>query len=159
MDAHGHPFEQTDDSLVLTPHRSATWEDDLRLFAAIALLAVPIAVGWALLGYWVILPLCGLELGAVLLGLYVSSHSLLAREVVSVDDDRIVIESGRRRVERRFELPRQWARVVLESGHGNAGPPRLIVRAHGRAIELGRFLTADQREAAAARLQALIAGR
>jgi uncharacterized membrane protein len=150
-------FHETDDSLVLTPHRSATWEDDLWLVAAVALLAVPIAVGWALAGYWVILPLCGLELGALVLGLYISSHSLLAREVVTVDDDWITIEAGRRRVERRFELRRHWARVGLESGRGKAHPQRLIVRSHGRAVELGRFLTEDEREAAAARLRNLIA--
>lgn len=149
-------FHQTDDSLVLTPHRSATWQDNLRLFAAVALLAVPIAVGWAFAGYWVILPLCGLELVALLIGLYISSHSLLAREVVTVDQDFITIEAGRRRVERRFELRRHWARVALESGRGKAHPQRLIVRSHGRAVELGRFLTEDEREAAAARLRDLI---
>lgn len=152
-------FHETRESLVLTPHRSATWADDLRLFAAVAMLAVPIAVGWAIAGYWVILPLCGLELGALLLGLYISSHSLLAREVVTVDEDSITIEAGRRRVERRFQLRRHWARVGLEPGRGKAHPQRLIVRSHGRAVELGRFLTETERERAAARLRALIAGR
>lgn len=143
-------------TVVLTPHRSATWEDNLRLVAVVALLVVPIGVGWALVGYWVILPLCGLELGALFLGLYLSSHALLAREVVTVDADSITIEAGRRRVERRFRLPRHWARVALVSGRRPAHPQRLILRSHGRAIELGRFLTEQEREAVAARLRALI---
>lgn len=159
MSTPDHEFHETADSLVLTPHRSATWADNLRLFAAVALLAVPIAVGWALAGYWVILPLCGLELVALLIGLYIASHSLLAREVVTVDEESITIEAGRRRVERRFELRRHWARVGLEAGRGKSHPQRLIVRSHGRAVELGRFLTEDERERAAARLRALIAGR
>jgi len=156
MSAPESAFREDGDRLVLTPHRSATWEDDLRLVALVALVAVPIAVGWALAGYWVILPLCGLELAALLLALYVSSHSLLAREVITVDDDSIVIEAGRRQVERRFELRRHWARVALEPAASSARPPRLILRSHGRAVELGRFLTEEERKAAAARLRSLI---
>lgn len=145
--------------LILAPHRSATWQDNLCLVAAVAVLAVPIAVGWSLLGYWVILPLCGLELLALLAGLYWCNHALLAREVVTVDDDAITIESGRRRMERRFELPRHWAQVALVPGQGRAHPRRLIVRSHGRAVELGRFLTDAERSEAASRLRDLLARR
>lgn len=156
-------FERTGDTgagrMILAPHRSATWRENLYLVAAVAALALPIAIGWALLGYWVILPLCGLELLALVAGLYWSSHALLAREVVTVGDDAITIEAGRRRVERRFELRRHWARVTLAPGRGKAHPRRLIVRSHGRAVELGRFLTDDERGEAAGRLRELIRGR
>lgn len=145
--------------LVLAPHRSASWRENLWLVAAVAVLAVPIAVGWALLGYWIILPLCGLELLALLVGLYWSSHALLAREVVVVGEEVITIEAGRREVERRFELPRHWARVLLLPGRGRTHPRRLILRSHGRAVELGRFLTDDEREQAAAWLRERIARR
>lgn len=145
--------------VILTPHRSATWRDNLCLVAAVVLLALPIAIGWSLLGYWVILPLCGLELGALVLGLYWCNHALLAREVVTIDDEAITIEAGRRRVERRFELPRHWARVTLVPGPGRSHPRRLIVRSHGRAVELGRFLTDDERDEAASRLRDLLARR
>lgn len=158
MSEPGYTFtHSTDDrTMVLSPHRSATWEDNLRLVAVVALLVVPIGVGWALAGYWVILPLCGLELCALVVGLYLSSHALLAREVVTVDEDWITIEAGRRTVERRFELPRHWARVALESRRGQTRQQRLIVRSHGRAVELGRFLTEVERETAARRLRELI---
>lgn len=142
--------------LILAPHRSATWRDNLYLVAAVAVLALPIAIGWSLLGYWVILPLCGLELLALLAGLYWCNHALLAREVITVGDEVITIEAGRRRVERRFELPRHWARVLLVPGRKGTHPQRLIVRSHGRAVELGRFLTDDEREDAASQLRELL---
>ncbi len=145
--------------MVLAPHRSATWRENLYLAGAVAAAALPIAVGWSLLGYWIILPLCGLELLALLAGLYWSSHALLAREVVTVDENAITIEAGRREVERRFELPRHWARVTLVPGRGKAHPRRLILRSHGRAVELGRFLTEDERAEAADFLRALLVGR
>jgi len=50
---------------ILRPHRGATWGDNLLLFASIAALAVPVAMAWAIMGFWPVLPLCGLELGFV----------------------------------------------------------------------------------------------
>ncbi|MDZ7749493.1 MAG: hypothetical protein U5K43_12330 [Halofilum sp. (in: g-proteobacteria)] len=49
--------------------------------AAIRGAAVTVAAGWTAVGFWPILPLCGLELGLLTYGLYKVSHSLLAREV------------------------------------------------------------------------------
>lgn len=141
---------------VLRPHRSATWQENLWLVACVAFMAVPIAIAWAVVGFWPILPLCGLELALLTLGLYVVNHSLLAQEVVTIDDDRIVIEAGRRKVERRFDLGRHWAQVLLQPARRRAHPSRLIVRSHGRAVELGRFLTDDERGELADDLRALL---
>jgi uncharacterized membrane protein len=129
---------------ILTPQRSASWRQNLYLVGAVAAAAVPIAVAWAVAGYWLILPLCGLELLALTAGLYVTSHALLAREVITLQGDTITIEAGRRRVERRFDLQRAWAQVSLLPEQRLA-PSRLVLRSHGRAIELGRFLTDSER--------------
>jgi len=85
-----------------------------------------------------------------------SNHRLLAREVVTLDDQWITIEAGRRRVERRFELPRPWARVSLQPPPGPMRPSRLIIRSHGRAVELAQFLTEDERRALARELAAAV---
>lgn len=141
---------------VLRPHRSATWNDNLWLVACVALMAVPIAIAWAAIGFWPILPLCGLELALLTLGLYIVNHSLLAQEVITIDDNRIVIEAGRREIERRFDLGRHWAQVLLQPARKRAHPSRLIVRSHGRAVELGRFLTDDERGELARELRAVL---
>lgn len=144
---------------VLRPHRSATWRDNLWLVAAIALPAVTIAAGWTAAGYWPILPLCGLELALLTYGLYRVSHSLLAREVVLVEDDRITIEAGHREIERRFELARTWAQVLLQRPRSGWHPSRLIIRSAGRAVECGRFLTDAERERLAGELRRVVAPR
>ena len=142
---------------VLRPHRSATWNDNLWLIACVAMMALPIALAWAFVGFWPILPLCGLELGVLALGLYLVNHSLLAQEVITIDDDQIVIEAGRRKIERRFDLGRNWAQVRLQPARRRTHPSRLIVRSHGRAVELGRFLTDDERGELADDLRAVLA--
>lgn len=138
---------------ILQPHRSATWRDNLWLVAAIAVVAVPIAVAWAWAGFWPILALCGLELAILLYCLYRVSHSLLAREVVTIDDDRITIEAGHREIERRFELARPWAWVQLVPGRSDWHASRVLIRSAGRAVECGRFLTNAERSDLAAQLE------
>ena len=142
---------------VLRPHRSASWEDNLLLVACVAMLAVPIAVGWAVIGFWPILPLCGLELAFLLAGLYVVNRDLLAQEVITVQADQVVIEAGRRQVERRFDLGRHWAQVWLQPPRRRTQASRLIIRSHGRAVELGRFLTDAERSELAEDLRAVLA--
>lgn len=141
---------------ILQPHRSATWRDNLWLVAAIAAVAVPIAAAWAWAGFWPILPLCGLELVLLLYCLYRVSHSLLAREVVTIEADRITIESGHREVERRFELGRPWAQVRLEPGASEWHPSRLFIRSGGRTVEFGRFLTNAERADLAQQLERVV---
>ena len=142
---------------VLRPHRSASWQDNLMLVACVAMLAVPIAVGWAVVGFWPILPLCGLELAFLTIGLYLVNHSLLAQEVITIDADQVVIEAGRRQIERRFDLGRHWAQVLLQRPRRRTQASRLIIRSHGRAVELGRFLTDPERSELADDLRALLA--
>lgn len=139
---------------ILRPQRSATWRDNLLLVGAVALAAVPIAVTWAALGFWPILPLCGLELALLTLALYAVNRSLLAREVVIVDRDAIVVEAGHRELERRYRLGRAWAQVLLVPVRRDRC--RLVLRSHGRAVELGRFLTDEERETLAGDLRAVV---
>ena len=145
------------EQFILRPQRSATWRQNLWLVAAIALMAVPIAMIWTVVGFWPILPLCVLELGFLTLVLYSVSHSLLAREVVIVDDERITIEAGRRQLERRFELQRPWAQVLLKPARSEWHASRLIIRSAGRAVECGRFLTNREREQLARQLRRAVA--
>ncbi len=141
---------------ILRPQRSATWRDNLWLVAAVAVLAVPIALYWTAFGFWPVLLVCVLHLLALTWALYKVSYALLAREVVTVGSEQITIEAGHREVERRFELTRAWAQVLLRSG-ARRRHNTLIVRSAGRAVELGRFLTDDEREELAGELQRLVA--
>jgi len=142
---------------ILRPHRSATWRQNLWLIAAIAVVALPLAAVWAVVGFWLILPLALLQIAIVLAAFWVSSHSLLAREVVTLEPERIVIEAGHRRPERRFELQRPWARVQLRGGARALRRRQLVIRCRERAVECGRFLNEDEREELWRDLQAALA--
>ena len=141
---------------ILRPQRSATWQDNLWLVAAVAMLALPIALILSVAGAWPVLLLCVLHLLALTAALYKVSYSLLAREVVTVGSDSITIEAGHRQVERQFELDRHWAQVFVRTARRHRRN-ELIVRSAGRAVTLGQFLTDEEREALAGELQRVVA--
>ncbi len=141
---------------ILRPQRSATWRDNLWLVAGVAVLAFPIALFWTAVGFWPVMLLCVLHLLALMWALYSVSYALLAQEVVTVGSEWITVEAGHRQVERRFDLQRSWAQVVLRSAR-HAGRTELVLRSAGRAVALGRFLTDEEREALAGQLQRVVA--
>jgi uncharacterized membrane protein len=124
----------------------------------VALVSVGIGLAFALVGLWPVLPLAGLEALAVAAGLYACSHRGLAREVISVQADTVRVERGRRRPERCWSFPRSWLRVTLQGARVPAYPARLVLRSHGRSVEVGRFLTEDERRRLAVDLRDACAG-
>jgi uncharacterized membrane protein len=72
--------------------------------------------------------------------------------------DRIVVEKGVGTVEECFQLPRQWTRVELVRARWHGHPSRLLLRWHGRSLEVGAVLTEAERESLGLRLAELVAG-
>jgi uncharacterized membrane protein len=116
------------------------------VFAALALAAVAIAVGFALLGAWLILPFAGLEV--LLLG---AAFLLQARH--ATDYERVVLDGARLYVEvsdgervARHEFDARALRVESDA-------ERVVVRGPREAIVLGRHLDGESRAAFAAELR------
>src|SRR5687768_8938328 len=103
-------------------------------------------MGFAFAGAWLVLPFAGLE--ALLLG---AAFVVYARR--AADYERIAFASGRLTVEvteaersRRHVLDARTLRVCLEDG-------RVLLRAAGEALEVGRNLDAEARVRLAAELR------
>lgn len=104
---------------------------------------------WASRGLWPVLPFAGLELVAVAVALHVTARRGRCFESVAVGERDLRIQRQRMNG-RTTEMWRSgWATVRLAPGEQPRSPIRLLVGAHGRWTELGRFLTeAERREAA-----------
>jgi uncharacterized membrane protein len=50
-----------------------------------------------------------------------------------------------------------WARLSLQPGRWRNAPSRLLVRSHGREVEIGAFLNDEERRSLAQRLSGLLA--
>lgn len=147
---HGHRF-------ILRPNQSLTWRQASIVFGALAVVCLAIAAVFTLNGFWPVLPFAGAELLAVGAGMYVCMLRGTSSEVVSVGERQIAIEKGRRHPEQRWEMPRAWAGVALLRPAVKWYPTRLVLRSHGREVELGTFLTEDERQQLAGELRRAIA--
>lgn len=116
-------------------------------FGVIAAVSLAIALGFAWVGAWMILPFAGAEIAALYLAYRWIEQHADDYERVAVEGDVLVVESRERDRVRRFEFNRHWAQVALVR---TAGQCRVTVRSHGRQVEFGRLLSEEQcREAAA----------
>jgi len=93
-----------------------------------------------------VLPFSGLEILALGAALYVCAWRGGMQEVISVNGDHITVEIGRQSPEQSEKFRRAWTQVILERSWNSWYPSRLLIRSHGRQIEIGRFLNEQERQ-------------
>jgi len=142
----------------LSPNCSLTTASALVFYLGIVTVSLTVAVGFALAGYWPILPFAGLELLALGAALRWSLRQGQRRELIRVDEDRVLVRKVGRKGECVFEFARPWTRVELVESRAATWPRRLVLRSKGRAVEVGGFLTDSERASLGQRLAEIIPG-
>jgi uncharacterized membrane protein len=132
--------------IVVRPNQSLSWSGNKLFFGAIAGVSLSVAGVLTFLGFWPVLPFAGLELAALGWALYRCARRAQWREVIRIDGDRVEVIAGRVEPERRWSANRHWTRVAVEPPRFRGHPTRLLLRSAGRAVELGAFLTEEERQ-------------
>lgn len=131
--------------VVIRPNSSLSWRGTVAVFCSISLVSMVIALGFSLLGFWLILPFAGLEIAALAVGMYLGALRGQSREVISIRGDTIAVEKGRRRPEQTLAFQRGWARIELACPMRRGYPSRLLIRCQGREVEIGGCLNEAER--------------
>jgi uncharacterized membrane protein len=141
----------------LAPHCSLSTRGALTFFGSVALPTFGVAGAATALGYWPVLPFAGAEI--VLLGWALRSNMRRRhdRESIDVTETEIAI-SYARGMPRRVVFPRHWARVKIRRPKSPLHRGQLVIESSGRAYEVGKFLTEEERHQLAAKLGRLIGG-
>ena len=139
----------------LLPNCSLTPADARRFFGFVAVTSLMIAGFFVANGYWPVLPFAGLELALLAFALATSLKRRHYLETVEISDADITITCRGPAGERAHQFSRHWARVTLRGPRGWQ-PSRLLIESHGRACEVGAFLTEEERRALGRRLTALV---
>jgi uncharacterized membrane protein len=148
--------------IVIGPNASLDLRGALWFLGSLSALALSVAGVCLWMGFWPVLPFAGAELMAVTAAVWVSLRRNRYREVVSLDDDRVVVEFGQAgavggaNITSRMEFSRAWTRVSLDAGVNRHDRNRLRLGSSGQWVEIGRCLTDDERAALAARLKELL---
>lgn len=128
-----------DYEFISRPNRSLTLKQQGFVFWAVALPCMGIASIFAGMGYWLMLPFAGFEIGL----LAWAFESLRAHdgdyESITIQGNRLILEWRDAGETRRRELNTHWtqAKCVCEQTGNHC---RFCVYSHGEAIELGRYL-------------------
>lgn len=141
---------------VIRPNRSLTWPQTKLVCATLASLCLLVAIAFTVMGYWLVLPFAGAEVLVVAAGFYLCALSGRETEVIRIKDDRIAIEKGREATRIVWELDRSWARIAILPPRIHWYPSRLVIRSHGKQLQLGAFLTDGERERLARELERAI---
>ena len=140
----------------LAPNCSLTPRSARLFVGSLAFVTFGIAGFFAVRGLWPILPFAGIEIGLLAWAVRASMRTGSQREVIVVSEAEVVVERLAPSGSRRTVFPRHWARVTLRGPQPARHPSRLTIESHGRACEVGRFLTEEERRSLAARLDRLV---
>ena len=141
--------------IVIRPNCNFTGRGAVLLFLAMTLPVLPVAVAWALRGYWLILPFAGLELVILGIALGITVHRGGYREVIRFGKRQVHVRRGYAGRQEHVEFPRPWTRAWIEPGPSLALPGRLFLGAGGSSCELAACLTEKERRSLCRRLREL----
>lgn len=140
----------------LSPNCSLTPRAARAFLAGLAGVTFATALFFALKGLWPVLVFAVLEIGVLWWAVDASLRAGRERELILVTEDEVVVERLGLARPGRVVFARHWATVKLRDPLAALHPSRLTIESHGRACEVGRFLTEDERRGLAARLRALV---
>lgn len=140
----------------IAPNCSLTVRGARFFFGTLCAVSFAIAGLLATRGFWPVLPFAGLEMAVLAWALHASLRRRFQRQIITLSEHEVAVEArnGDRRAKAVF--PRHWARVKLRAARSPLHPSSLTIESHGRACEIGAFLTEDERCGLAARLKRLI---
>ncbi|MEY2918889.1 MAG: hypothetical protein RL261_194 [Pseudomonadota bacterium] len=150
------PANEPGHRIELAPNCSLTPESARLFVAGLALITFGTATFFALQGLWPILPFAGLEIGLLWWAVRASMRAGKRRELILITDDSVVIERQGFTIPSRTVFARHWATVKLRDPPAALHPSRLVIESHGRACEVGRFLTEEERLGLAGTLRELV---
>jgi uncharacterized membrane protein len=143
---------------LIRPNRSMDRRQAALTVAAVGMVSLVIAGSLSLVyGAWPILPFAGLEVGLLALVIFKVQASSERQELLVLSDHHLDLTARNGREVRSHRFQRDWVRVVLRNARSRNHPNRLKIGSHGKFVEIGSFLTDDERETLAENLAGRLA--
>ena len=141
----------------LAPHCSLSVHGALLFFASVCFTTFGVAAVATWMGFWPVLPFAGAEMALLGWALKTNMARRFEREHIEVTEREVIIEFAKG-TPRRVVFPRHWAQVKIRRPKSPLHRGQLVIESHGRAYEIGKFLTEEERQHLAAELRRVIGG-
>ena len=139
----------------LVPHCSLSVRGAYVFFVSVCVTTFGVALTATVLGYWPVLPFAGAEMLLLAWALKTNMARRFQRESIVISETEVSIEDSCA-TPHRLVFPRHWARVKIRRPKSPLHRGQLVIESHGRAREVGKFLTEEERRRLAAELRLLI---
>lgn len=139
--------------LILSPNCSISWRELIFFYLITCFLALFIGLFFAVQGMWLVLPFSGLEMLALGTGLYIVSRNAHRREVISLDEQQVVVEKGIDKLDQSWAFKTHWTRLKVAEKAGIHEGKILSLGSHGEYVVVGEFLSKNEKDDLAFRLK------
>ena len=141
--------------LELKPNRSGTVRGVHILWGFLLFVFVPTGFVFALIGAWPVFGFMGAELVLLYVALRLNQRNSNALERLSLTDDAFTVERiDRHGAPHSWQFQPQWLRVDLNKPSPYTA--HLSLNSKGQRLNLGRYLTADEKSEVAERLSGVL---
>ena len=133
--------------IVMCPNMSGQWQTTKLFLWLISGLALFIATAFALFGLWVILPFAGIEIIALVSLVYWVAHQCRRKQVITLEDNRILVETGYTLPKTSWESELFFTRLFIDKPpYRNGKPSKLFLRGKQHQLEIGEFLNEEDKQ-------------
>lgn len=139
-------------------HYSTSFAGRVFVFGSLAFVTLAISLALAMFGAWPVLPFAGLECMAIFLAFWWLQRYEGDYELVTIEGDSLIVECSVAGEVERHSFEAAWVQVVVEER--SPGPAQLVVRSHGREVQVGKLLIDENaKRAAAKRIRERLSGQ
>ena len=143
--------------IILRPNRSWTWRSNTYFISTLLTVSLAVATTFAMRGFWMVLPFSALEMGALIACLYYCVRRTHEQEVLTFSADELIVEKGHREPARIYHFTRFFTRFHVEPAAHPWHQNRIAVQTRDERIEIGRFLTQEEKTNLVKQLRLMVA--
>lgn len=147
---------RTEGTILLQPNNSMSWRINLLLFGAMTILSMTIAIGFLIAGASIILPFSLLELLALFIATYYCLWQRQRKELITFDEHQVIVQKGFYRPQAIHRYHRLWCQLIIRRPTHPWKTPAVLLRSHGKELELGSFLNQQDKAILIERLEQLL---
>ncbi|MGB7814919.1 MAG: DUF2244 domain-containing protein [Methylotenera sp.] len=140
--------------IIARPNNSLPLDGGIKLLAAMFIVTLLIALGFAQIGAWMVLPFAGMELMAFAGAFYYVYLHASDYESISIEEDKVIVEKKCYKKSSVTVFQRYWTQVNVRgvvNGQSINSKSGLFIGSHGKEIEFGEHLIDDEQRVALAR--------
>ena len=127
-------------TIILTPNRSASWNEIKWVLIAMASFVMVIAIAWSFVGAWVVLPFAGFEITLLTILMIKVNRFTHQQQVITFAQRQISVETGVESPQSRFDFERSSALLNVTEPEHSMDKVKLQLSDQHSSMELGAFL-------------------